>query len=122
MALDHYHNRSPYMRIFGSFDDSTYVAHTPLRLPATQGLIAEVMAYVKRIGMPHAAKDAAIMFVNAPANADRQFQSIELKVSKVRAAGISQPSKVRNLIGTLEQVYAPTSVPAPVVVRMSILF
>ena len=50
-----------------------------------------------------------------PAAADRQFQNIEAKLLRMRNDGIGRPSKVRNLIAALEQIYTPTAPPAQVV-------
>ena len=72
MARAHVNGERPYMRMYGTFQDGVFIPHTPLRLPATYGLIVETMHYCARSGKADPAYDAALMF-NAPEGADSSF-------------------------------------------------
>ena len=48
MAEQNMRGDMPYMRMHGEFQSARFIAHTPLRLPAPYGLIAEVVRYAVR--------------------------------------------------------------------------
>jgi hypothetical protein len=103
MARLHREGMRPYMLMHGTFADGIFRPCSPLRLPAQQGLIAEVMSYAAIRGMKDPAKDAALMFINAPPNADGNFRAIQKSISLL----VQRERHLPQLQVALEKVYLP---------------
>lgn len=106
MAEQNMRGDMPYMRMHGEFQSARFIAHTPLRLPAPYGLIAEVVRYAAEIGMPDPAKDGSLMFENAPSGADMNFRYVVRKVADARADAVKNKT-VQRLATVLETEYRP---------------
>ena len=113
MARAHAKGEMPYMKMYGTFVDGQFVPSTPLRLPAPQGLVAELITYAVRLGKADRRQDAALMFENAPPNMDSSFGRIVEKSDEAVKRGVAAPAHLRRLVVFLETVYQPTTlVPA----------
>ena len=110
MAQQHVDGSRPYMRMYGEFQDGRFIAHTPLRLPAPYGLVAEAVAYAAEIGMPDPAKDGSLMFENAPSSADANFRLIVKAVAEARGTAIKRAEYMQRLAVVLETEYRPRAV------------
>jgi hypothetical protein len=106
LALAHKAGEMPFLKLYGSFDESTFTPHTPLAFPIECGVLAELATLNARAGKGDpSGMDLLAYFTGAPSTLD---STMRLLVKNIKAATQRATSvDLRKLPDLLAERYAP---------------
>ena len=113
MVRAHLDGARPYMCMHGCFDEhGHFTCLSPMRFPASHGLIGELMNYQAAAGSKNFAFDALAMLSGELGGCDTQLRNIHGTMRDLVRRGRNRPNKLASIMAYIEALYMPKRQPS----------